>query len=560
MEHSIPNTQYPISAALPAGMTLEEKVGQVMMIGFDPDAGRPAPELTPEFRALLQDLHIGGVVYFERNVESPAQLAKLSADLQEGAWQNGDPPLLISIDQEGGRVARLKEARGFTEFPGAMAIAATGDIENARRIARALAEELLAVGINMDLAPDLDVNNNPDNPVIGIRSFGSDPQAVAAFGVAFAQGLQAEGVLAVGKHFPGHGDTGADSHVSLPTVPHDRARLEAVEFVPFRAAIHPSPVPQDGGGAGVGGIMSAHITFPAVDPTPGLAATLSAKVLTGLLRDELGYDGLALTDSLEMGALGTSGYPVPMAAATSLKAGADVLTISHGLEIHRQAHAMVVDWVRRGQIPQKRLDEAVRRVLAAKERFGLLEDRGQGAGVRSQESGSRSQVGSAEHKALSRQVAAQGITLLRDDAGLLPLKADAKLLVIEPPAAAGMAKALAALSFTVSANPTAAEITTAVGLARDGCTVIVATADAKQSAGQAKLVRALLDAKVPTIVVAVRSPYDLLAFPEVPTYLATYGLNPPALDALVEVLNGRVKSQGRLPVELPGLYKEGAGQ
>ena len=178
-------------------MTLEEKVGQVMMIGLDPNSGRPAPELTPAVRQLLQDLHVGGVIYFERNVESPAQLAKLSADLQEAARANGDPPLLISIDQEGGRVARLKEPRGFTEFPGAMAIGATGDVENARLIARALAQELLAVGINMDLAPDLDVNNNPDNPVIGIRSFGSDPQAVAAFGVAFAAGLQAEGVLAV---------------------------------------------------------------------------------------------------------------------------------------------------------------------------------------------------------------------------------------------------------------------------------------------------------------------------------------------------------------------------
>jgi len=522
-------------------MTLEEKVGQVMMIGLDPNGGRAAPELTPEFRALLQELHVGGVIYFERNVESPAQLAKLSADLQEAARANGDPPLLISIDQEGGRVARLKEPRGFTEFPGAMAIGATGDVENARLIARALAQELLAVGINMDLAPDLDVNNNPDNPVIGIRSFGSDPQAVAAFGIAFTAGLQAEGVLAVGKHFPGHGDTGTDSHVSLPTVSHDRGRLAAVEFVPFKAAMR----------ANVAGIMSAHVTFPAIDSTPGLPATLSPKVLTGLLRDELGYDGLVLTDSLEMGALATIGYPVPVAAATSLKAGADVLLISHGLEIHRQTHALIVDWVRRGQIPQASLDQAVGRVLAAKERFGVLDDRGQASGV-------GGQVGSAAHKALSRQVAAQAITLLRDDAGLLPLKADAKLLVIEPPSAAGIGAALGATAFTVAANPTAAEIATAVGMARDGRTVVVATADAKNGSPQARLVQALLDAKVPTIVVAVRGPYDLLAFPEAPTYLATYGANPPMLDALAAILSGRARPVGRLPVELPGLFAVGA--
>ncbi len=208
-------------------------------------------------------------------------------------------------------------------------------------------------------------------------------------------------------------------------------------------------------------------------------------MLTGLLRDELGYDGLVMTDSLEMGALATTGYPVPIAAATSLKAGADVLLISHGLEIHRQAHAMVLDWVRRGEIPEARLDAAVRRVLETKERFGLL-DEGQESGVRSQGSGDRApaaageQAGSAEHKALSRQVAAQGITLLRDDAHLLPLKPGAKLLVIEPPAAAGIGAALGGTAFTVAANPTAAEIATAVGMARDGRTVVVATADAKK--------------------------------------------------------------------------------
>ncbi len=201
-----------------------------------------------------------------------------------------------------------------------MGIAATGDVENARRIAAALAAELLAVGINMDLAPDLDINNNANNPVIGTRSFGANPQTVAAFGLAFAEGLQAAGVLAVGKHFPGHGDTGADSHVSLPTVPHDRQRLEAVEFVPFKAAMAPSPAAA-GEGRGVGAIMSAHITFPAIDPTPGLAATLSSKVLTGLLRQEMGYEGLIMTDSLEMGALATTGYPVPIAAATALEGG-----------------------------------------------------------------------------------------------------------------------------------------------------------------------------------------------------------------------------------------------
>lgn len=533
-----------------AGMTPAQKAGQTMMIGFD------GASMTPELRAAVTDLHVGGVIIFERNVGSPEALAQLTADLQAVALANGDPPLFIAIDQEGGRVARLKETKGYTEFPSAMAVAATGDPENARRMARAMAVELKAVGINIDLAPDLDVNNNPDNPVIGIRSFGSDPAAVAVFGAAFAEGLQAEGVLAVGKHFPGHGDTGIDSHVALPTVPHDRARLEAVEFRPFRAVIAPSLSPSPAaagegwGGGAIAGIMSAHITFPAIDPTPGLAATLSPQVLTGLLRTELAYDGLIFTDSLEMGALAESGYPVPVAAATALAAGADVLLFNHGHELHRQAQALILDRLARGQLSAARLDAAAARVLSAKAQFGLL---GEG------DQGSSEKVGAVDHRALSREIAVKAITLLRDDARLLPLASDVKLVVIEPPAAAGLGKALDATTFTVGANPSTAEIRTAVGLAADGRIVVVATADARQNPGQAQLVQALLDMQAPTIVVAVRGPYDLMAFPAAPTYLASYGANPPALEALAAILNGTARPAGRLPVELPGLYPIGAG-
>ena len=190
--------------------------------------------------------------------------------------------MFIAIDQEGGRVARLTEDKGFTEFPSAMAIGATADPENAYRMASAMAAEMRAVGINVDFAPDLDVNNNPANPVIGTRSFSSDPNKVAAFGAAFARGLQENGILAFGKHFPGHGDTGTDSHIALPLVPHDRARLDQIELVPFKAAIAEN----------FAGIMSAHVTFPAIDPNPGMPATLSRPVLTGLLRDELGFQRL----------------------------------------------------------------------------------------------------------------------------------------------------------------------------------------------------------------------------------------------------------------------------
>jgi len=306
--------------------------------------------------------------------------------------------------------------------------------------------------------------------------------------------------------------------------------------------------------AGVAGIMSAHITFPAIDPTPGLAATLSPQVMTTLLRDEMGYDGLLLTDSLAMGALTQSGYPAPQAAAAALKAGADVLLFQSGYEIHRQAQAMIVERVRRGEIPPERLDEAVRRILTAKARFGLLD------APTMDVSAAADGVGRPQTRALSRSMAAQSITLLRDEARLLPLPAGANLLVVETPLAAGLGRALGATTMQVGTQPKPTEISTVLDLAKGGRTVIVATADVAKNQPQADLVKALLEAKVPTVVVAMRSPYDLLYLKgNIPTYLAAYGSSPPSLEAVAAVLSGQAKPQGRLPVELPGWYKLGDG-
>lgn len=504
-------------------MTVEQKVGQVLLVGFD------GTTLTPEFRDELARLYIGGVIYYERNVQSPSQVAQLNIALQQAAQQNGDPALFITVDQEGGIVTRMREDKGFVEFPGQMAIGATGDTNNARRIAQAMAHDLRDLGFNMDLTPDLDVNNNPANPVIGTRSFGADPQRVAAFGTAFIDGMQGAGMLAIGKHFPGHGDTGVDSHIALPSVPYDRARLESVEFVPFKAAMQ----------ANIAGIMSAHITFPAIDPTPGLAATLSPKVLTDLIRGEMKYDGLVMTDELTMGALATSGYPAPQAASAALKAGADILLFQTGYAMHQQVYAMLVDHVQRGIIPMARLDEAVRRVLLAKQKFGIL------SGAHSAQSKDASQA-----KTISRAVAAQAVTLVRDDAKLLPLKPDAKLLVVET-GAYGLGKLLGATTLQVAANVMKSEIAAVIQIARDGRTVIVATSDAARNPGQVELIAALKKANVPTIVIATRSPYDIMYLKDVTTYFAIYGSNPPMIEAVAAVLTGKAQAQGKLPVELP---------
>lgn len=528
-----------------AQMSLEQKVGQVMMIGFD------GLTLDNGLRQMIEQYHVGGVILFARNVESPDQVARLCNDLQAAALHSGHPGLFLAIDQEGGRVARLTQKAGFTEFPSAMALAAagesTGSTQTAFDVAQAMAAEMRSVGLNVDFAPVMDVNNNPQNPVIGTRSFGSDPQQVGQYGVAFFLGLQNSGVMAFGKHFPGHGDTSVDSHIALPVVTHSRDRLEAVEFAPFRAAIQA----QDAAGRGIAGFMSAHATYPSLDPEN--AATLSSKVLTVLLRQEMGYDGLLVTDSLEMGALATSGYPAPKAAAFSLQAGADLLLFNRDYALHQQAYVEVLQWVRDGRIPQSRLDEAARRVLLAKAQFDILSPKPVDVQA------AVDLAGKAQHQALAKDVARRAITVLRDEADLLPIGDPQQVFVVEIPAAKGLGKLLNATAISISDDPSPAEISMVIGLGRQGRVLIAPVAVAADHPQQIKLVRILLDAHLPVVLIALRDPYDLMAFPDAPVMVATYGAQGPMLPALVDVLLGVVQPHGFLPVDLPGLFERGCG-
>ena len=500
-----------------------------MMIGFE--GTQPDSNLLE----MISRYHIGGVIFFARNVQSPQQMAELINELQQTASESGNPGLFIAIDQEGGRVARLTEDKGFTEFPSAMAIGATDGPENAYRMASAMAAEMRTVGINVDFAPDLDVNNNPDNPVIGTRSFGSDPNQVAAFGAAFARGLQENGILAFGKHFPGHGDTGTDSHIALPLVSHDRARLEQIELVPFKSAI----------AAEFAGIMSAHVTFPAIDINPGMPATLSHRVLTGLLRDELGFQGLIATDSLEMGALAENGYPPPVAAALAFAAGADLLLFNRDHVMHKQAFANLVQTFNEGNVSQGQLDSSVRRILDAKEKFGILNPL-----LVAEPSKAVESTASTEHHALALELACNAITVLKDDSSLLPLKPGEPLLVIETTAARGLGSLLEARTLEIENDPDADTITTALGMASDRCKVIVTTTDTGFYAGQVKLVTELLAKNLNIIIVSVRSPYDITFLPHVPTALAAYGGNLPTLQAIADVLMDKAEASGVLPVTL----------
>jgi len=526
----MPQTALP-SPSPATSLSLEQKIGQVMLIGFD------GLTVDADLRRMITDYHIGGVILFARNVQSPQQVAALTNELQQIALESGHPGLFIAIDQEGGRVARLTEATGFTEFPSAMAVTATGDPHNAYRMAAAMAAEMRAVGINVDFAPDLDVNNNPSNPVIGIRSFSSDPQKVIEYGLAFAQGLQDNGVLAFGKHFPGHGDTSVDSHIDLPLVPHDRARLDQIELAPFKAAI----------AADFAGIMSAHVTFPAIDSTPGLPATLSRPVLTGLLREELGYEGLIVTDSLEMGALAAHGWPPPVGAPLALAAGADLLLFNRDHAMHRAAFANLVQAVKDGKISPEQLEASVQRIWQAKQKFGLLNP----APVEVESAAAS--VKTDEHLALSRELTQKSITLLRDPQGLIPLRVDPAPLIVEPAAVRDLTRwlGLNGTTLLVDAQPTKSQIADVLHAAQNGRTVIVPVNDLEINSIQLKLVQELAEAGRPVIAILHRNPFDAVHLPENVTLIVTYGFNPPVREALTAILTGQTQPAGFLPVTLP---------
>ena len=308
--------------------------------------------ITPEIRSLAREFSLGGVTLFSRNIEAPEQVAELSIDVQTLA---SELPLWVAVDQEGGRVARLRKP--FTEWPPMAVLGRSGSVDLASRFAAALAAEMKAVGITLDYAPVLDIHTNPKNPIIGDRALADDAELVARLGTAIVRGLQDNGVAACGKHFPGHGDTSVDSHLELPLVEHPPDRIRRVECVPFRAAIR----------AEVAFIMTAHVLVPALDEER--PATLSPRIVQAILREELGYQGVILSDDLEMKAIAKS-YAVPDAAVQAIAAGCDGLLICSGdAEVQAATLEALVHAVEDGRISYKRIEDATKRLRRAKERF-----------------------------------------------------------------------------------------------------------------------------------------------------------------------------------------------
>lgn len=541
--------------ALVSRMTLEEKVGQLFVMRVyghsatapdqaDIDANlqeigvRTAAELLEKYR-------VGGIIYFSwaHNTRDPHQIAALSNGIQRASL--GLPrglPVLISTDQEHGIVARVGEPA--TLLPGAMALGAGGSRGDAREAGRIGGSELRALGIRQDYAPVADVNVNPANPVIGVRSFGSEPTMVAAMVAAQVKGYETAGIAATAKHFPGHGDTAVDSHYGFPVIEHTRAQWDTLDAPPFRAAIR----------AGIDSIMTAHIMVPALDPS-GDPATLSRPILTGILREELGYDGVVVTDSLGMEGVRTK-YGDDRVPVLALKAGVDQLLNPPKLDVAWNA---VLDAVRTGELTEARLDVSVLRVLRLKARLGLL-DRPYVS-----EADVDRTVGTSRHLAAADRIAERTTTVLVNRGGLLPLsrRTHRNVLVVgaDPASPSGttgppttvLADALTELGFSATAlstgtAPTAAVTDRAVAAAAGQDAVIVATYNVTAASTQRTLVERLRATGVPVVALAIRNPYDVARLPDVRAYLATYSWTDVELRAAARVLAGRVKPRGKLPV------------
>jgi beta-N-acetylhexosaminidase len=549
-----------------ARMTLREKVGQLFMTyayGETADTQDPAMVAANQeiygvdnAAELIDAYHLGGVIYYNwsNNANNPEQIATLSNGVQDASLGQRVPvPALVATDQEGGIVARVGPPA--TETPGNMALGAGRSADDAQTAAAIMGEELRAIGVNWNFAPVADVNVNPANPVIGVRSFSEDPSLTADLTAAQVTGYSSEGVAGAAKHFPGHGDTDKDSHTGLPLINHTREQWEQIDRPPFQAAID----------AGVKAIMTAHIKVPALDPS-GAPATMSKPIITGILRQEMGYDGVVITDALGMGGA-TAEYPPTEAPVAALHAGVDMLLKPPDGQLETEYNA-VLEAVRSGELSEKRINESVRRILRLKWDLGIVED------PYVDVDSVFDTVGTPDHLEAAQQLTDRTTTLVKND-DVLPLADDGSQSVFVTGWGVGTTATIAAKMEARGAStdvletgtvPTEAEMQAAVAEAgtHDVTVVVSYRAWMDDYAAQRELVQRLTDTGKPVIAVAARDAYDIGYFPDVPAYVATYGWNGVCLESLVRVLYGEVNPTGKLPVTIPAtdgsvLYPFGHG-
>ena len=509
-------------------MTLEQKIGQLFICGWTAGDGEDATAVTKHAEELVKNMQVGGVVLMPRNVSD--NLAETAATIH-ALQKLSEETLFVCVDQEGGMITRFQ--KGLTVFPSAMAHGATADAGTAFRSATANARELGVLGVNWNFAPVADVNNNLMNPIIGTRSYGENAQAVAQFVTRAVRGHNEGGVISAVKHFPGHGDTAVDSHLELPAISCDMERMESTELVPFKAAI----------AAGAPAIMTAHIMFTELDSE--LPATLSNKVISGLLREKMEFDGLVITDCLEMKAIADK-YG-SMAAVMAIEAGADLLLVCHTPEVQKAMYDEVLNAAKSGRITKQRLEKSLKRIRLIKSR------------ISSTEPGDMAGLDNPEHAQLRDEICQRAVTVVKN-AGAIPLRNKAAKIVVAglhsvvPEVGAALTKYFDSVnSVQLTEEQSDSDVDAVVA---GGEVVVMLTAslepwcDKINIARQTEIVRHLRASGKSLVVVAVRDPYDICNFPEIENYICMYGYRGGMVEALAGVIAGRVNPRGQLPVTL----------
>lgn len=519
-------------------MNLKEKLGQLLIIGFD------GYEFNDHLKNLIRKYKVANVILFARNIKSIEQLYNLCRKIHEEVRAATNTIPLISIDQEGGMVTRIMD--GATFCPGSMTLGAT-NIDNAYEIGRIMGSELMALGINMNLAPSVDVNNNPANPVIGVRSYGDNPTKVAQFGVSFISGIQEEGIIATAKHFPGHGDTNVDSHLGLPKIAHSKERIKEVELVPFVAAIK----------SGVKAIMSAHINFLeyTVNDMP---ATLSKEVLTDLLRGELNFKGLIVSDCMEMKAIDNI-YTTEKGVVMGVKAGLDLACISHTESKQIKALELLEKAVLSGDITEAEIDAKVNRILEfKKESLKTLnkyyydftfED-------------AKIKILNTENKKIAQRIVDNSLTLVMGKN--IEIASDTLIIAPIPFATTIAEDKLSARSILdlvkqelpttesvkMALNMSASDIEEIVEKASTARDVLVCTYNVKSFPSQKDLVNDLLEKGKNVYILSLRNPYDILELRNVKNYVCLYEYTPNAVRTVIKYLKREITPSGSLPVKI----------
>jgi beta-N-acetylhexosaminidase len=545
-----------------ASLTLRERAAQMVVVWMLGDYTSTSDSVYKQLVDWVEKDKVGGATV---SLGTPMEVATKINDLQRRA----SVPLLFSSDLEPG-LGRLEtgifthyllETGGATAFPTAMGIAATQRDSDAYDVGRIIALEGRAVGIHVNFAPVVDVNNNPSNPVINVRSFGEEPNRVARLSALFVHGTLDGGEFPTAKHFPGHGDTDVDSHVGLPVVTADVQHLMNVELIPFKAAID----------AGVALVMTAHIALPAIDGD-NMPATLAPKIITGLLRDSLGFKGVAITDAMTMEGIG-KGYTTEQSSVLAVKAGADILLKT--TDPTRAINALVAA-VESGEISRARIDSAARRMLELKARAGLAD------GGQTSLTYLRDVVGSPEHRAVAADIARRAVTLIRDTDNLVPLKTPGRALVVQympetelragrifgAAIRAGRARTNGNETILAKIGPGATrDVLDSLSRAADASDIVVIATYVRRVEGEGRFavpqqVAAWIDAvarKRKTVVVAFGNPYVLRQFPGVNSYMVTYSVGDDLERGAAGALLGEQRITGKVPVSLPGFFKAGDG-